>query len=379
LKQSRSSARIQLAQCIIAAIFLLISLGCGGVSSGGTGASGSGGTGGGAPTGPLGVVTKSEPVACSGVNASNGTANASCYKLTVSCPDVANQDMTVKVNAPAGASLGTVLFTIGGGGSGWYDQRFTYGTLELNTLIDANFTTAQLNWSINPVGFPTAGTFAGWLTGPGGPLKTACRWATAAKWVHDNSGITRANTAFCATGNSGGSGAIAYALAHYDLDSLFDMVEETAGPPYTRIDKGCICDAASVQPTPCGQGTLSECFLGDAQLFIDPSYDPLGNVCSSAESTHSTADAAMFLNDSIMGSTPKLSYPNTIVRFVFGGQDATAAVPLAMEWQTAITAKDAPTAGSTQIDCVADAPHDMPSAQDAALKIAHDLIQFCHK
>lgn len=331
------------------------------------------------PLGTLGSVTKEQSVTCDSVGASGGTTNASCYELLISCPEVADQNMTLKVNQPTGASKGTVLFTIGGGASGWYDTRFTYGTSEINTVIQAGFTTVQMNWSIEPTGFPSGGTFAGWMTGPGGALRLACRWATAAKWVHDNANISAPSEAFCATGNSGGSGAAAYAVAHYGLDPMFDMLEETSGPPYTRIDKGCICDPSYALNTPCGQGVVSECYLGDAQMFIDPSYNPLGDECSGAEKTHSTTNQTTFLDDSIMGSNPKLSYPNTYVHFLFGGQDNTSAVPLALEWQTQLTGKNAPTPGSAPIDCVADAPHDMPQVQDASQTIANDLIANCHR
>src|SRR5690349_12550801 len=66
------------------------------------------------PANGLGIVTKSAQVSCSAVGAGGGTQSATCYQLTVSCPSVADEDMTVKVNYPAGSSsLGTVLFTIG--------------------------------------------------------------------------------------------------------------------------------------------------------------------------------------------------------------------------------------------------------------------------
>ena len=43
----------------------------------------------------------------------------------------------------------------------------------------------------------------------------------------------------CATGNSGGSAAIAYAVYEYGLDTELKMIEPTSGPVMSRIDLGC--------------------------------------------------------------------------------------------------------------------------------------------
>jgi hypothetical protein len=324
------------------------------------------------PPGPnsLGTVSNEKTVPCSQVNGDGGVAGGTCHQLTISCPGVADEDVALKVNTP-GNSVGTVLFTVGGGGDLFYDVHFAYGTQLINQVITAGFTTAQFSFQFVPVGFPPGGVFAGWLTGPGGPRKTVCRWATAAKWIHDN--IRSPNTAFCATGNSGGSGAAAYAIAHYGLDSIFDMLEETSGPPFSRLDHGCICNAPLVD-TPCISGGQDTCYLNNANLYIDPSYDPLGHICSSAEQTHDTTNQQMFINDSILAPDAKLSYPQTDIHFVFGGQDSGSSIAQAMEFIPKITAKAA-----VSVDCVADAPHQIADVQDGAQKIADDLIQRCHQ
>jgi len=371
-----SARRTLIGLGLTAVLLLIVATGCGG------GAMSSGTT---PPVTPpssgalaLGSVTTATPVSCASENgADKGVPNGTCFDITVACPDVADEALGIKVNFPSGTSKGTVLFTTGGGGGpDWYDQQFTYGTTAIQMLQSAGFTTAQLNFWETPTGFPQGGTFAGWLTGPGGPLHLACRWATVAKYLHDTATVTPANSAFCATGNSGGAGAAAYAVAHFGEDSMFDMLEETSGPPYTRIDKGCLCNSPAVQ-TPCVSAPIAECFAGDAQMFIDPAYNPLGNECSSAETTHTSPDTQTFLNDSIMGSSPVLSYPNTYVHFLFGGQDTTTGVALAQEWLTQITAKNGP--GTGAYACVADAPHMLPNVLDGATTIANDIIANCHK
>jgi hypothetical protein len=327
----------------------------------------------------LGTVIAAPQVPCDSVgHAEQGVPGGTCYQVTVSCPGIANQDVAVKVNSPAGSSKGTILLTVGGGGILWYDQHFMFGTALVTKLLGADFTTVQFDYLFLPVGFPPGGTFAGWLTGPGGPRNLACRWATAAQWAHDN--IRAGNTAFCATGNSAGSAVAAYAITHYGMDSVFNMLEETSGPPLSRLDHGCICNSPPVF-NPCFENAsgppgafISECYLEDGNAYIDPAYNPLGHICSSAETSHDTTNQTKFINDSILAPGAKLSYPNTDIHFVFGGQDGGSADPQAMEWVPLITAK-----APVTVDCVPDAPHQIPDVEDGAQKIADDLILRCHQ
>jgi hypothetical protein len=306
------------------------------------------------------------PVNCDAVRGTAGVPGGTCYILNISCPGIADISTGLKVNSPQGPSVGTVLFSTGGGGIIWYDQHFTYGAVAVEDVLNAGYTTAQFNFMFPPSNFHH-GQVAGWLTGPGGPRALACRWATAAQWVHDH--IRQPDTPFCATGNSGGSGAAAYAIAHYGMGSEFTMLEQTGGPPFTRIDNGCLCNTAAVQ-TPCGQGALSTCYQKEAQQFIDPAYG--NSSCSSAELTHGSRNAGQFLNDSIASPDATTSYPNTDIHFVFGGLDDGSAVPQGMIWESGITPKNPPV-----VECVADAGHRVPDVLDGAKKIASDLIAYC--
>jgi hypothetical protein len=320
---------------------------------------------------------KGGPESCSQVlGGDGGSQGASCYQLTISCPNVADQDVGVKVKTPVGTPVGTVLFTTGGTGQEWYDQHFVFGTQIVDRMVAANYSTVQFAWGYTPVGFPSGGTFGGWLTGPGGPRQLACRWATVAKWVHDNPQINNSALPFCATGNSAGSGVAAYAISFYGEDTMFNMLEQTSGPPFSRVDNGCICPATAVQNSGCSSITqpISECYGIDGNMFLDPAYNPLTHMCSSVESTHSTANASTFLNDSILASDAKLDYPNIDMHFVFGGQDPTSGVAQGTEYWKKITGKGgaAPT-----VDCVQDAPHRIGDVQDGADKIVNDLVTFC--
>ena len=188
-------------------------------------------------------------VSCPASTVNPPVVGSACYSLNITCPGVAAYAADIKVSQPSGASIGTVIYTTGGGGNQLYEDQFIYGNMAINSVVAAGYTAVQTNFNDTSLGN------TGWLDGPGGPLLLSCRWATAAQWVHDN--IRASNTAFCATGNSGGAGVIAYALARFGQDSIFNYVLPTSGPPFTRIDYGCRCSQQTMQTTNCAglQGT----------------------------------------------------------------------------------------------------------------------------
>ena len=308
----------------------------------------------GAGTDPIGTATATS-IGCSLTDPPGTT----CYTLTISsCPDAADMTATLEVTTPSVPPIGTIIFGTGGGGVGFYNQMWTYGGTVTSGVVQAGFTAVQVSFD----GLPT-----GWLSGPGGPRKLACRYATAAQWVYQN--IHMANTAapFCATGNSGGAGVIGHALSHYGLDPIFAMVELTSGPELARVDNGCICNLPP-KASPCGLA-LSECFGAAAAMFIDPAYG--SPICSSAEATHDTTNQLLFLNDSVASPDALLSFPKTDVHVVLGGLDTSSAHPQGADWVLLVTSK-------TTINCVADAPHEIPDVLDGAQQILNDLTTYCH-
>ena len=276
--------------------------------------------------------------------------------LTVTCQAVPNYSQAmIKISQPAGTSKGTVIFTTGGAGNDLYETHFIYGGTAISDVVTAGFTAVQTAF--------TEG-LTGWLTGPAadGPLTLSCRWATVAQWVHDN--VHAKNTAFCATGNSAGAGAIAYALSRYGEDSMFNYVVPTGGPPFSRIDEGCICNRTMIN-TSCA-GPVDPCYGLNANMFLDPAY---GNThCSSGD----TGDVPLWQADSILSSDGKsvVNY-TTRVHFIFGGLDTTPGVANAALWQQAITS-------SNDYQCVADAPHEIADVMDGATAVANTLIMNCH-
>ncbi len=64
-----------------------------------------------------------QPASCASVRGNSGVAGGTCYLATVTCPGIANIRAGVKVNQPAGTSLGTVIFTPGDRAGRWLHDR----------------------------------------------------------------------------------------------------------------------------------------------------------------------------------------------------------------------------------------------------------------
>lgn len=323
---------------------------------------------------------------CANVSASGGTTGATCYVVSVSnCPGgIADQDAWVKVNNP-GAAKGTITFLTGGGGApDYYDTNFAFGTNVVDNVSQAGFTTAQINFAAQPTGFPSGGTQAGWLTGPGGIRALSCRFSTVSKWIYDN--LRQPGAPFCHTGNSGGSAAAGYSLAYHGFDAYYNYLELTSGPPFTRIDKGCICQPATFFQTQCGQGALNECYLSaDGGSFVDPAYGPTTHQCTSSMAGATTYQQ-QFYDDSIATPNASYSFPNVVIHFVYGGQDTGSAEPQGEEWinggsvspDGTFTSPPISSKGGVTQACVASAPHPIADDPTGAMTIANDLIANCH-
>jgi hypothetical protein len=332
-----------------------------------------------------------------------GATNGQCYRVTVTkCPGAESFYAGVKLNRASGSPIGAVLLTTGGGGNHWYDNDPSFkiaancaGNCGLQAIQDLNaagYITIQTNFSDQD---NSTAQFAGWLTGSttvsNGPRELACRYATVAHWAWTS--LLRGDAAIpvCATGNSGGSAALAYALSHYGLGStsgpgpVFTMAEITSGPPFSRLDHGCL-GKRSPEPIvtcPSGMAISENLSLQDAENYVDPAYD--GDYdCTSPTSCHpdstdicgnsilagGPADPRL-LHDSILSDTdpPVLSF-TTNVNVVFGAQDLTAAVPLGLEWFNAITSQKSQA-------CVARAHHSLPGYTEGEQQTVADLKSLC--
>lgn len=321
------------------------------------------------PADPLGTgagTATSDTITCPTVA---GMTPGTCYSVALTCPGISDLNGYLWVNIPTGTPIGTVLLTGGANSEGLYadPKILTYGANVVTGLLEAGYITVQTSFG----GVFTTTQPFGWQTGPGGLRRVACRYPTLAKWVQQN--VAPPVAPLCATGTSAGAGLIGYAMAHYGGNSLFKMVEPTSGPPFSRLDYSCECSQPDL-PDPCVAGQMLTQCVGpkNAQDYIDPAYAAPA-LCSSDETTHSTANAAQFLSDSILSPEATLTYPNTYVHFAWGGVDTTSAPVMGQLWEEVIT----PTSG-TAFACVADAPHDMADVVDGASQILTDLVSHCN-
>lgn len=311
----------------------------------------------------LGTVSGVSTISCQGA-----IKNGVCQQMTVSCPGLPDVQAYVKTNTPTGTSLGTVTYNTGTDGNGLYESIFTYGTTAVQNVLNAGFTTVQIDW-----GTPfNANQPDGWVIGPGGVLASACRYATVTKWIYDNI-QNNASVPMCATANSGGAGALAYALSQYPTSNVLSMAEVTSGPPTARMDWGCGCleGKLSVQ---CGSSTsLGTCFgKVDAPVW-DPAYNPTATtgVCTTAvNGTLPTGGLNFFLGDSVEAPGATYSFPKTYVNMVFGGADNSSAIPIGQDWFNNITTNKAQA-------CVAGGLHSLANTLAGAQQIANDLVNLC--
>jgi hypothetical protein len=340
-------------------------------------------------TDPIGKISNLQILPSSSCPAdSNGQlSNGTCYSMTVSCSDVADITAYTKVNAAAATPKGTVLFLIGKGGSGLYDSNpdWAYGYKTVEAVYGANYNTVQISF-----GLPfTSAQPNGWLQGPGGVRRLACRYATVVDWVYNNPTMINSSTTatvskpLCATASSGGSGALGYAVFEYGLAGIgtvpgeLTMIEPTSGPVMTRLDFGCVCNNLQLgNGSSCsGSARSSMCFSPSEAQIIDSAYQASGQntptLCSNGLGGTDTTNANRFFSDSIdfqPQKTEPIPLPSTTsVNVRFGGADTTTAVPQGETWLGAVH----PT--PTQA-CSVTADHEIPNDPTGAMDIANDII-----
>ena len=343
---------------------------------------------------PIGTINSPTALPSCGGNATL-SATATCYQATVSCPGAADITAYLKVNTPVGTPLGTVLFGVGTGGSGLYDDPnssgYTYGYQAVQNVLTATsstgFNTVQVSF-----GAPFTSTQPnGWLQGPGGVRRLACRYATLADWVYNNPGTLKlklpgsptTSAPMCATGNSGGSGAIAYSLYEYGRSADFTMVELTSGPPMAQMNEGCSpctgTSTGSICPSSMNQAEM--CYQSADAAVIDTAYtsysgsNPPAGACTNALNGNPGPDASdMFTSDGILSTQvqPPVQLPNTTVNLLFGDEDSSNAVAQGMTWLESVTPLP-------NHQCMASpVAHDIPSFANGAMQIATDIITLCH-
>lgn len=307
-----------------------------------------------APPDQMGTINATT-VACP----SGGLTATACYALDIACPNIPNYTAYVKIIAPA-SPVGAVIFTNGGLVTDIY-ENYTYGTVALQDVLNANYTVVELTYGTPFSNGP------GWQHNANGQgvRVAACRYATVVQWVFNNV----ATGPLCATGSSAGGQLISEGLAHYGLGSYLTFAEITSGPPFNRVDHACINDVKPQLEFCSGANVGMGVGYKNAVNFVDPAYP--GPWCSTSWQTHTTKYQQQFFTDSVTSADATLSYPNTKVRFLFGGLDDSSAIRQGLDYRSKIVQP-------TTIGCVKDAPHSIPDVLDGAQRIASDLITNCH-
>jgi|GEM_PF-4955997 len=309
---------------------------------------------------PIGAVTSASAIACPAVG-----LTGTCYSLNVSCPSVADQNVLVKVIPASGTPRGTVVFMGGGGsGGGFFDYPqsaggYPYGQYIISSVTQNGFTVASLDFN-DPI--------MGWLTGPGGMRRLACRPATTIQWVYQNVHQASPAAPMCGAAVSGGSTALAESLSHYGLAPLLAMIEATGGPPLTRMDHGCLCDQPPNLAGPCNGPLITNCYASDVLPIVDATY--AAPICTDTNAGD-TSNLSLLLHDSVLdGPDALFNFPKTDVHVVLGGKDDTTAVPEGVQWaQSIITTKT--------LACVATGGHAFPNFLSGADQIISYLNAFC--
>jgi hypothetical protein len=331
------------------------------------------------------------------------TSGSTCYQLSVSCDQIADWTVYLKVNIPPSGTTqkGTVIFAADGGGTALYDndpsfiapingQTINGGDTVVDSILTTGFTTVQLSFGGAP--FNSSSTVAnGWLQGPGGVRRLACRYASVADWVYKN--IHNSSTAlpYCAVGNGSGAGAVGYAATAYPIANEFSLLEMNSGPLMTRLHQGCNVCGAYTGSNPCTQTPMvNMCYSttggGDGSTaLIDTAYQAVGQttptLCSDGVNGVivggvSNPNYDRFRSDSIeweTGNNQPLQIPDppTVVNVDLGALDDSSALPQGYAWWQGVT-PDAP-----RVTCVPGAMQAIPAIPFGAVTIISDIQNEC--
>ena len=345
---------------------------------------------------PLGTVTPSTAAAavipCPAF--SGGLAGGTCYKVNVTCDGIADWSVYLKVNEPTGTPMGTVIFGTGSGGGTLYDNddnfiagSFNGGQTVINGVLNTGvagggYRTVQVSFGS---AFDTSSTVAnGWLQGPGGVRRLACRYASVADWVYKNIRDSNANEPMCGTGNSAGAAALGYAVSEYGLASEFSLIEPTGGPVMTLIHQGCSPCGSYTAANVCTTNHDNVCYSvssgggSSTAGIIDLAYQAQGQTTPTLCTNGINGDNKnfnRFKSDSIEDD-PSITVPLPIanppsnVKVVLGTLDPTNAVAQGYAWWGAV--------GPPPLDkCIPDATHAIPAVPDGATQIISDIQSLC--
>lgn len=141
-------------------------------------------------------------------------------------------------------SKGTLVLTAGGTGKSSY--LATYG-IESQIMIDSLYKQKFAIWDIM---YEDENGWSEHCEGIGSYHNAVQIYSELVRFLYDNY-FENKDLVF-ATGNSGGSFQIAFGLAKFGMESIFDMVILTGGPPISDLRKGVFGDNSDLEKWPNG-------------------------------------------------------------------------------------------------------------------------------
>lgn len=326
--------------------------------AGGSGTAGGGGSAGMGGSGGSGGGSAGESVVLRAQPCEKQPASATkCESFEVTCGGADPAIVDLVYFEPSGVpSKGAIIFGSGGDGTGFYN--FT----QRKALTDAGFTVLDRRWP------------AGWFTGAqDGPQQAACRYASLARYVKTN--VVK-DKLLCATGNSGGSAELGYALTWQGVGKVLNFAMPSSGP-FHRLDYACngaldamwTAECATIKAASCPDCLSTGCQLGNGpRALIDLSFGGATR-CSNAMGN----DVAL-----LKAASPELG-PNAAtldgaaVHFLVGKLDPGAYEPLVTALHDSLKAKGA----KVQLTYVAGAAHEMDQSVEGGTAIRDTLLAEC--
>lgn len=233
----------------------------------------------------LGSVSNTSSVTCP----ADAPAGATCTALVVRCPRLDDLGVTVVSSGPASPAA-TILLHNNVGGVTLLDDGFAAAYLA------AGFRVVQVEWQSD------------WEQSSVGIKHAACRYATLLEWIFANVHGNDVAHGFCAQAWGGGSGGLAFALAHYGAGDFVDAVTMSAGPPFARLDLGC--DPTTPPRAACAALPAVPVSYSDGVLQIISKWE---RAPSCGASTPAPEEIARWSNDSVVSAGATLSFPRTSI------------------------------------------------------------------
>lgn len=215
--------------------------------------------------------------------------------------------------APGTQPRGLVMCFTGGEGTAWWAQGATGRAPVLTQELQAlGFAVVQLRWT--DVWHHSS------RNDDCGVARLAFQPATMIKYVYDTyyvpMGISPkiGEAGFCLTGGSGGASQISYALSHYGLDSLVDVLIPTGGPPHATLTKSSLLVS----------GQEGYWMPDDTRISFDRGFGFYGGGGREGPSyNRDTAFIPRWDEASVAVGGSDYYHPRTRIHFILGVQDRT--------------------------------------------------------